>query len=602
MPASEVAQLAADAAASESEEGLLREPRLARRAAVRVRGTCAVIGAVVGVALAVTAASRAVRWRSTPSVAPANAIQEVLVVPTVKEYKKRKSPPPKPDQCSLAFVQNCAASQCCEDFDFQCYAKNASYGACMESCEPARLKKTGNGTWSCKPLGLKNRCARLWEDCAGFGCCADDNYQCYEQQNGKASCKQKCDPGAWPTKGWTCAAIGPRNTYHYAAGVYAPGMMETAPPLRQCSVVGESCAATKCCDWSGYQCYEKNASWASCLMNCHPGKANGGISNQPIVQPGSPENHPPAHWFTSFQEVGPGPWTCKHLTPPLKWGWQRGTSLYCFTVAVSNNGAKKPPPELELVKAAQEVMTSVFACDFWNVFSDAAVELKQAPNGWAVKVEYTKVVHSGTAVRRPNTKIYVNTLLYVNVWKYIKKQSTWASFSWVVKADPITVFIPSRLRTILSHQLSTPKGVYLENCKYTRMSLHGSLEVVSKVAFGTFLANLDECLVSLPWKDAEYAHFRYYGEDKFLLKCMDKHGVDRVPSRQMVDTVPTDQNLYGLHLTVSCPGHRSKKERKVGKWTPNCTRSATAAMHPFKTKKAYMQCLQNTTKLWPGFY
>jgi len=552
-------------------------------------------------ALAVAAAVGAVQRRSIPSVGLGSAFEEAIAVPSVKEYKKRKSPPPKPTECSLGTVENCAKSQCCEDFGFQCYAKNATYGACMEECQPAGLSNMGNGTWSCKPLGLRNRCAHLWEDCSGFGCCADDNYQCFEQWDGRASCRQVCDPGAFPTQGWSCAAIGPRNTNHYAAGAFTPGMLETAPPLKQCSAVGESCAATKCCHWSGYSCYEKNATWASCLMNCHPGKDNGGIANQPIVQPGSPEDNPPAHWFTSFQEVGPGPWTCKRLAPPLKWGRQRGTSMFCFTVALSNNGAKKHNPELQLVKTAQEMMTSVFACDFWNVFSDVAMQLKKAPNGWAVKVDYTKVLYgNGTAVQRPNTKIFVNTLLFKNVWKYIKHQTTWTSFSWVVKADPISVFIPSRLRAILSHQMVTPNGVYMENCKYSRMSFHGSLEVISKDAFGTFLDNLDECLTGLPWKDAEYAHFRYYGEDKFLMKCMDRHGVDRVPSRQMVDTVPKDQNLYGLHLTVSCPGHRSKKERKVGKWTPNCSRSATAAMHPLKTLKAYKECLVNTTRVWPG--
>ena len=70
------------------------------------------------------------------------------------------------------------------------------------------------------------------------------------------------------------------------------------------------------------------------------------------------------------------------------------------------------------------------------------------------------------------------------------------------------------------------------SCKYTRASLHGSLEVLSKVAFGTFLAYLEECLVRLPGEDAESACFGSYGEDKFLPKCMDRHGVDRVPYRE----------------------------------------------------------------------
>merc|ERR1711997_1078211 len=56
--------------------------------------------------------------------------------------------------------------------------------------------------------------------------------------------------------------------------------------------IGESCAASKCCDWSGYQCFEKNTSWSSCLMDCIPGKPNGGISNKQIVQAGFPDNDP----------------------------------------------------------------------------------------------------------------------------------------------------------------------------------------------------------------------------------------------------------------------------------------------------------------------
>lgn len=589
-------QLLPDASASEAEEGSIRleeQPTL-RAAAPKVRRVYLAVGAVLGTALATTVAFTAIPRRATTSTGPAAAFEEEFAMPSVKEYKKMKLPPPKPYECSPATVQNCAKSQCCDNFGFQCYAKNATYGACMKKCEPGKLSEKGNGTWSCKTLGLRNRGAKLTEDCSAFGFCADDNYQCYEQSKGKASCKKTCDPAVYPTQGWTCAAIGPRNTHRYADDAFA-GMMETAPPLKQCSRIGESCAATKCCRWSGYSCYEKNETWASCLTSCHPGKPNGGISNKMIAQAGTPEDNPPSHWYPFFSEVGPGPWTCKRLAPPPTHGWQRGTSLYCFTVALTENGGKKKVPELELVKTAQRMKTGVFACDSWNVFSNVDAQLNP---GSAIKVDYTKVTYSnGTAVHRPNTKIFVNTLLFVNVWKYIKHQTTWTSFSWVVKVDPPSVFIPARLRTILSHQMVTPKGVYMENCNYVRMSMHGSLEVMSKDAFGTFLNNMDDCLDTLPWKSATHAHFRYYGEDKFLQFCMDKHGVDRVPSRQMVDTVPKDQLIYGLHLTVSCPGHRTKFEGKMKKWHPNCTRSVTAAMHAFKTPKDYLECLKNTTQL-----
>merc|ERR1712217_809705 len=119
--------------------------------------------------------------------------------------------------------------------------------------------------------------------------------------------------------------------------------------------------------------------------------------------------------------------------------------------------------------------------------------------------------------------------------------------------DPYTVFIPQRLRSLLLHQPVATNGVYMENCKHVRMGFHGSLEVVSKAAFGTFLTNLEACHAELPVEDGVYAHFRYYGEDKFLVWCLHKHGVGRVPSRQEVIKVPIAEKIFGLHLTVSCP-------------------------------------------------
>jgi len=521
------------------------------------------------------------------------AMENLYKVPTIKEYKKRKPVPPKPYECSVA-KQNCAKSQCCDNFGFQCYEKNGTFGTCMEKCEPAKLATAGNGSWSCKPLGLRNRCAADSEDCSAFGCCDTDGYQCFEQSPGKASCKKTCDANSWPTQGWTCAAIGLPNTYSYKGDTYA-GVLETAPPMKGCAYIGENCAATKCCSWSGYSCYEKNSTWSSCLKYCIPGKPNGGITNEPIVQAGAPADKPPSHWYARFDETGPGSWTCKRLVPrPLVHGMQSGTSLYCYSVALDkSNGGKKTVPELDLLANAEKLGAHVFACDAWDVFSDISMPLGSKST---VKVEYSKVYASnGSAVRRPNTQIYVNTELFMNVWRTIKKQDTWAGHAWVVKADPVTVFIPARLRIILQTQWVTPKGIYMENCKYVRMSLHGSLEVVSKEGFATFLNKLDDCHATLPWKDGTFAHFKYYGEDKFLQFCMDKHGVDKVPSRQMVEQVPKKMNIYGLHLTVSCPGHRTKFETGMKKWKPNCTRSKTAGLHPFKTVKEWTACFKNTT-------
>merc|ERR1711876_169278 len=96
-----------------------------------------------------------------------------------------------------------------------------------------------------------------------------------------------------------------------------------------------------CCSWTGYKCYEKNASWASCLQNCHPQKWNGGVSEVPLVQKGKPLSNPPAHWNVSWTPASPGAWTCKRLSPPMKKGDFNGSALFCFSVAISDTGGKK---------------------------------------------------------------------------------------------------------------------------------------------------------------------------------------------------------------------------------------------------------------------
>jgi len=221
-----------------------------------------------------------------------------------------------------------------------------------------------------------------------------------------------------------------------------------------------------------------------------------------------------------------------------------------------------------------------------DVFSDKETKLNP---GKTIKVDFPHTV------RRPNTKNWVNTPLFLTVWKIIRKQTTWRSFPWIVKADPSAVFIPQRLRELVKYQRSTENGVFFENCKTTRMSFHGSLEVVSNKAFQTFLVHLEDCQRVLPYQNASYAHFRYYGEDKFMAWCMHAFGVDKVPSRQELQNVPDGQQIHGLHLTVSCPAHRGTLEGQVKKWHPNCTRSKTAGLHAFRTVKKWMHCFEQTT-------
>jgi len=496
-------------------------------------------------------------------------------------------PLPLAYECSVPKTQNCKTSQCCVSWDHQCYEKNATWAVCLKKCDSKAFLASGNGSWTCNPIGLRNRGALDGENCWDYGGCADPGHQCYTKDDKFASCYTSCDKSQYP-----CEPIGTRYTPDYRddyeEDYYKTTLVE--PWVKNCSHIGESCAETKCCSYTGYYCYEKNESWASCLSTCIPHKPNGGVSEEPVAQLGKPLSNPPAHWNVTFTQAPPGPWTCKRLSVPKVPAYLSGTTLFCMTVLLDDHG-KGQTEDFKLAAAQQKAKTFIFACDGWVVYSDKHKQLNPGS---------TEVVEFPKKVKRPNLKLWNNLPLYMNVWSSMRWKGTYAKYDWTIKADPYTVFIPQRLRDLLLHQPVATNGVYMENCKHVRMGFHGSLEVVSKAAFGTFLTNLEACHAELPVEDGVYAHFRYYGEDKFLVWCLHKHGVGRVPSRQEVIKVPIAEKIFGLHLTVSCPDHSCKeaKDRRSKKWMPNCTRVKTAGMHPFKKPDVYMRCVKETMENW----
>merc|ERR1712032_1812499 len=447
------------------------------------------------------------------------------------------------------------------------------------------------------------KCTAGWDNCLETGCCKAAGHQCFAKTSTYGACRLKCEPAkilSATGEAWSCDPIGIRYTPDskddFATDFYKQTLAE--PWVKNCSHIGDNCAATKCCSFSGYYCFEKDAQWSSCLADCIPGKENGDEHNTPQVAPGMPAKNPPSHWNVTFKKAPPGPWTCKRKTVPPTPARLNGASLFCFTFA-SNNYGKKQTEDFKILAFAQKEHTHVFACDHWAVFSDVDAPLSP---GATTKVAYPKVA------KRPQTKLWVNTRLFINVWKSIKYEGAWKDYAWTVKADPTAIFIPIRLQYILVHQPITEAGIYMENCKHTRMSFHGSLEVVSKNAMGVFLDNLDKCQTELPYKNGTYAHFKYYGEDKFMAWCMHYHGVLRIPSRQEAIRVPKTEIIKGLHITTSCPAHSlpqtaakpvkaDKKSGAAPAWHADCKRVKTAGIHQFKKLKGFMKCYKDTTAM-----
>merc|ERR1740123_2978932 len=59
--------------------------------------------------------------------------------------------------------------------------------------------------------------------------------------------------------------------------------------------------------------------------------------------------------------------------------------------------------------------------------------------------------------RKDKPDRYLNTPLFLDMWKQIKNDNTYSLYSWTIKADAATVFVPSALKKRLtltqSHQL-----------------------------------------------------------------------------------------------------------------------------------------------------
>jgi hypothetical protein len=259
-----------------------------------------------------------------------------------------------------------------------------------------------------------------------------------------------------------------------------------------------------------------------------------------------------------------------------------GTSLFCFSVYTKNTGSSKPSQELDLLKEQHKGGHSIFGCDEWGVYSDVAVPL--APGVMTVMV--TDLKGDWHFAKRKLTGVWVNTGMFVQVWKKITYEAHWQNHDWVVKVDADAVFFPQRLVEKLKDQLvPEEKGIYYENCKYVDYGYFGNLEVFSHDAFATLMAHVDECYYDehINWKvGIKNGRYGPMGEDLFAQSCMDRHGVKRVEA-------------FDITTDGACPGDRPVGQEENKWWIPPCKGVRTPAIHPFKKVDAYKKCLMEAS-------
>jgi len=330
------------------------------------------------------------------------------------------------------------------------------------------------------------------------------------------------------------------------------------PGREHCASVKENCWSKGCCKTAGYKCFATYGDgMGKCMKQCDPHKG-----------------------YNCTQ-----PWAI--MKPRLQWATSKpATSLYCFVVVVMDTGDTKRHHDFELVQYQQENSMGAFDCDQTGLFSDQPLKLKNGMEFWQV----FDVEHNWHFAKRKATGTWINTGLFIQVWKAILQEGRWVTADWIVKVDADAVFVPSRLVNKLSYQLEVADGIYMVNCQYVDYGFFGNLEVFSKKAFSTFSAHIDDCkddTNQINWKvGIKNGKYGPMGEDLFAQTCMDKWNVKKV-------------DAFEMSQDGTCAAKRDPGQKWNKKWKPHCGSKHAVTYHPFKKVDQWAKCMGETLAQFP---
>jgi hypothetical protein len=332
--------------------------------------------------------------------------------------------------------------------------------------------------------------------------------------------------------------------------------MVVRPPYDFCSKVSENCLSTKCCKVTGQKCFMLSSGYAQCKAECEPGKDG---------------------WCTELVHL-----RAVELNPGLR--------LFCFGFYMKDTGSTKKSYDLELFRTQLSLGASIFGCPKWQVYSDVDTWLSPGPPELRTK-KVDDVDGDFHMFKRKKFGTWVNAMMFYQAWMDMRSNKLTQDSDWVVKADADAVFLPGRLLSVLEGYEVPGGGLYIENCEKVMYGFFGNLEVVSHDGFDAFLNNLEHCKSTLDWKGLSPKwKFGPWGEDLFMQKCMDIHGVAKVSN-------------FSLTKDALCPADRPRELQKATwptgvKWMPDCLHTHTVSMHPFMKPEEYFACLANTQKTW----
>merc|ERR1719422_2861191 len=178
----------------------------------------------------------------------------------------------------------------------------------------------------------------------------------------------------------------PQSSIEHVTGLSE--MLVVKPAYEECAQVKDDCLVAGCCAPSGYNCFKNARGQGRCMRECTPGGANG---------------------------------TCEGVAPHMKTAVETpGLSLFCFSVYTENTGSDKVSHELELLQMQHDKGQSLFSCAEWAVYSDVVAPL--GGGDMTIQVEDTK--GDWHLLRRKDTKSWVNTGMFVRVWKKVQDART----------------------------------------------------------------------------------------------------------------------------------------------------------------------------------
>lgn len=239
-------------------------------------------------------------------------------------------------------------------------------------------------------------------------------------------------------------------------------------------------------------------------------------------------------------------------------------SLFCIAMIMPRSY------EVGLMRGQFERGIGIFdsTCAEWAVFSNESISL----NCESADKKYNTVVLNGTleVKRGGEANSALNTVVFQRFWDRVLEDGRVWKHDWVVKVDPDTLFLPSRLREMINSgegafgKKEPGGGMYINNCF---LGMHGPIEVFNKAALGNYFNGKAKCSKGEPGKRGQ--------EDVFLRECFKLLGVEKVDAFNIL--------LEGENACKEMPSTEEPHAR------PPCF-APEAAFHPFKNIPSMMRC------------